>query len=138
MLSTQLKTRLEKIDDVLAKLVEQAKSGKPMVVEGKKDAQALLELGVGGRVLTVKTGGKSFLQATAEIESLGTSEVILLLDFDRRGREGTKQLQQNLERTNTKVNVQVWRELASLVSRDVQCIEGLPTYLATIQQKQAG
>jgi 5S rRNA maturation endonuclease (ribonuclease M5) len=137
-LSTQLKSRLEKIDDVLAKLVEQAKSGKPMVVEGKKDAHALLALGVGGKVLTVKTGGKSFLQATAEIESLGTSEVILLLDFDRRGREGTKRLQQNLERTNTKVNVQFWRDLASLVSRDVQCIEGLPAYLATIQQKQAG
>jgi 5S rRNA maturation endonuclease (ribonuclease M5) len=137
-LSTQLKSRLEKIDDVLAKLVEQAKSGKPMVVEGKKDAHALLALGVGGKVLTVKTGGKSFLQATAEIESLGTSEVILLLDFDRRGREGTKRLQQNLERTNTKVNVQFWRDLASLVSRDVQCIEGLPPYLATIQQKQAG
>ncbi|MDR0471151.1 MAG: toprim domain-containing protein [Nitrososphaerota archaeon] len=137
-MSTQLKSRLEKIDDVLAKLVEQAKSGKPMVVEGKKDAHALLALGVGGKVLTVKTGGKSFLQATAEIESLGTSEVILLLDFDRRGREGTKRLQQNLERTNTKVNVQFWRDLASLVSRDVQCIEGLPAYLATIQQKQAG
>ena len=137
-MSTHLKSRLEKIDDVLAKLVEQAKSGKPMVVEGKKDAHALSILGVGGKVLTVKTGGKSFLQATAEIESLGTSEVILLLDFDRRGREGTKRLQQNLERTNTKVNVQFWRELASLVSRDVQCIEGLPAYLATIQQKQAG
>ena len=137
-MSTHLKSRLEKIDDVLAKLVEQAKSGKPMVVEGKKDSHALSILGVGGKVLTVKTGGKSFLQVTAEIESLGTSEVILLLDFDHRGREGTKRLQQNLERTNTKVNVQFWRELASLVSRDVQCIEGLPAYLVTIQQKQAG
>jgi len=137
-LITLPKTRLEKIDKVIAKLVEQAENGKPMVVEGKKDAHALLTLGIGGRVFMVKTGGKSFLQATTEIEALGVTEVILLLDFDRRGREGTKRLQQSLERTNTKANTQLWRELASLVSRDVQCIEGLPAYLVTIQQKQAG
>ncbi|MDR0493877.1 MAG: toprim domain-containing protein [Nitrososphaerota archaeon] len=134
-MTTHLKTRLEKIDNVLSKLGEQVENGKPMIVEGKKDANALLELGVGGKVFTVKTGGKSFLQAAAEIESLGVEEVILLLDFDRRGREGTKRLQQSLERTNTKVNVRFWRELSALISHDVQCIESLPAYLATVQQK---
>jgi 5S rRNA maturation endonuclease (ribonuclease M5) len=137
-LTTRLKTRLEKIDKVLSKLVEQSENGKLMVVEGEKDANALLELGVGGKVFTVKTGGKSFLQATTEIESLGVDEVILLLDFDRRGKEGTKRLQQNLERTNTKANTRFWSELSALVSRDVQCIESLPSYLATVQQKAAG
>ena len=32
--------------------------------------QALQELGVNGTIVTVKTGGKSFLEATAEIEAL--------------------------------------------------------------------
>lgn len=109
-----------------------------MIVEGKKDVDALVELGVGGKVLTVKTGGKSFLQVTDEIEALGVDEVILLLDFDRRGREGTRRLQHNLEHTNTKANVRFWCELATLVSHDVQCIESLPAYLATTQQKAAG
>jgi 5S rRNA maturation endonuclease (ribonuclease M5) len=52
----------------------------------------------------VKTGGKSFLDVAAEIGCQPTSEVILLLDFDRRGREGTKLLQQSLERVQIKVN----------------------------------
>lgn len=115
--------------------MEAAAKGVPIVVEGKKDAQAIQQLGVNGKVLTVKTGGKSFLEATAEIEQFDTREVILLLDFDRRGREGTKRLQQNLERAKTKVNVRFWFDLQALVGREVQCIESLPSYLATTEQK---
>ena len=117
--------------------MEAAAKGAPVVVEGKKDAQAIQQLGVNGTVLTVKTGGKSFLEATAEIEQFGTREVILLLDFDRRGREGTKRLQQNLERAKIKVNARFWLDLQALVGREVQCIESLPSYLATTEQKAA-
>jgi 5S rRNA maturation endonuclease (ribonuclease M5) len=134
-LSTHLKDRQEKILQIISKLMEAAAKGVPIVVEGKKDAQAIQQLGVNGKVLTVKTGGKSFLEATAEIEQFDTREVILLLDFDRRGREGTKRLQQNLERAKTKVNVRFWFDLQALVGREVQCIESLPSYLATTEQK---
>jgi 5S rRNA maturation endonuclease (ribonuclease M5) len=134
-LSTHQKDRLERIQQIIAKLIEEAAKGKPVVVEGKKDAHALAELGVCGTVLTLKTGGKSFLDATAQIEKSGGREVVLLLDFDRRGIEGTKRLQQNLERLKIKANVKCWIELKALVSRDVHCIEGLPNYLLTIQNK---
>jgi 2,5-diamino-6-(ribosylamino)-4(3H)-pyrimidinone 5'-phosphate reductase len=134
-LSTHLKEKLEKIEQILSKLTEESAKGKPIVVEGKKDADALQELSVNGAILTVKTGGKSFLQATQEIEALGTSEVILLLDFDRRGREGTKRLQESLERGKIKVNVMFWRELHGLVSREIMCIEGLTSYLRSLQEK---
>ena len=70
-MSTHLKDKLEKIEQVLTKLVEESAKGKPIVVEGKKDVQALARLGVNGTVVTVKTGGKSFLEATQEIEALG-------------------------------------------------------------------
>lgn len=136
-MSTHLKDRQEKILQIISKLVEAAAKGAPVVVEGKKDAQAIQQLGVNGTVLTVKTGGKSFLEATAEIEQFGTREVILLLDFDRRGREGTKRLQQNLERAKIKVNARFWLDLQALVGREVQCIESLPSYLATTEQKAA-
>ena len=136
-MSTHLKDRQERILQVITKLTEAASKGTPVVVEGKKDAQALQHLGVNGTVLMVKTGGKSFLEATAEIEQFGAREVILLLDFDRRGREGTKRLQQNLERAKIKVNVRFWLDLQALVGREVQCIESLPSYLATTEQKAA-
>ncbi|MCW4000902.1 MAG: toprim domain-containing protein [Candidatus Bathyarchaeota archaeon] len=136
-MSTHLKDRLEKIHELIAKLASEAAKGKPIVVEGKKDAHALAELGINGAILTLKTGGKSFLEAAGEIEALGVGEVVLLMDYDRRGREATKRLQQDLERAHVKVNVRFWRELHGLVGRDVQCIESLPGYLATAQQKAA-
>ena len=63
-MSTHLKEKVEKIEQILTKLIEESAKGKPIVVEGKKDAEALQDLGVTGAILTVKTGGKSFLEAT--------------------------------------------------------------------------
>ncbi len=134
-MSSHLKDRLEKIQQLIDKLTEESAKGKPVVVEGKKDEQALRELGVNGKIVTVKTGGKSFLAATMEIEALSPTEVILFLDFDRRGKEGTKWLMQNLERAKIKVTVNLWRSLYGLVGHDLQCIESLPSYLNILQKK---
>jgi 5S rRNA maturation endonuclease (ribonuclease M5) len=137
-LSTHRKDRLEKIQQVIAKLAEEASKGKPVVVEGKNDAQALADLGVNGEVLTLKTGGKSFLEVITDIEVSGAREVILFLDFDRRGDEATARLKRELERLHIKVNTRLAWDLRALVNRDVQCIESLPAYLVTVEQKAAG
>ena len=107
------------------------------MVEGKKDVEALRALGVAGLVLTVKTGGKSFTEALVEIEQTGAAEVVLLLDFDRRGKEGTSRLKGNLERAKIKPNLTFWRALLALVGHEVQCIESLTSYLQTLEHKAA-
>ena len=134
-MSDWVKEKEEKIQHIIAKLAEESAEGKPIVVEGKKDAETLKELGINGRIVTIKTGGKSFLQVTEEIEQLGAREVILLLDFDRRGKEGTIRLKHNLERAKVKVNTRYWKELHAFVGREIQCIESLTSYLITIKQK---
>lgn len=134
-LSTHIKDKIERIEQSITKLTEESAKGKPIVVEGKKDAQTLADLGITGKILTVKTGGKSFLEVTTEIEDLKPREVILLLDFDRRGREGTKQLQQSLERVHIKVNVDFWRKLKSLTGHEIQCIESLMSYMQNLRLK---
>jgi 5S rRNA maturation endonuclease (ribonuclease M5) len=134
-LSTRLKEKEEKILQILEALAEESAKGKPIVVEGKKDVDALRALGVVGAVLTVKTGGKSFLDAVCEIEKMGVPEVILFLDFDRRGKEGTKRLKQSLERAKIKPNTKFWRELSALVGKEIQCVESLTAYLVTLRAK---
>ena len=134
-MSTHLKDKLERIELTIEKLLQESGKGIPIVVEGKKDNQSLRELGVNGTVLTLKTGGKNFLQATIEIETVDSKEVILLLDFDRRGKEATKRLQFDLERLKIKVNLRFWIELQALVGREIQCIESLPNYLRTLLKK---
>jgi 5S rRNA maturation endonuclease (ribonuclease M5) len=134
-LSTRLKDKEEKIKQIIDELTEESAKGKLVVVEGKNDELALQELGVCGKFLTVKTGGKSFLQASEEIERLGVKEVVLLLDFDRRGKEGTFRLKYNLERAKIKADMRFWRELQALVGRDIRCIESLQSFLSTLQEK---
>jgi 5S rRNA maturation endonuclease (ribonuclease M5) len=134
-LSTRLKEKEEKILQILTVLAEESAKGTPIVVEGKKDVAALRALGVTGILLTVKTGGKSFLDAVCEIEKMGPPEVILFLDFDRRGKEGTKHLKQSLERIKIKANTKLWRALSATAGKEIQCIESLTAYLHTLHQK---
>ena len=134
-MSTRLKDKEEKIQQIITKLIEESAKGKLVVVEGKKDEVALQELGVSGKFLTVKTGGKSFLDTVSEIEKMEAKGVILLLDFDRRGKEGTNRLKQSLERAKMKPNTKFWREISATVGKEIQCIESLPNYLQTLETK---
>ncbi len=134
-MSTRLKEKQEKILHLLEALAEESAKGTLIVVEGKKDLEALRTLNVTGPILTVKTGGKSFGQAVQQIEQACPSEVILLLDFDRRGKEGTGLLKRSLECAHIKPNLKFWSALSSLLAREVQCIEGLNAYLERLQRK---
>ncbi len=136
-MSTRLKEKQEKILQILKVLVEESKEGTPIIVEGKKDAKALRGFGVEGAVLTAKTGGKSFLDVVSEVEKIGADEVVLFLDFDRRGREGTKCLKMHFERAKIKTNLGFWRALSSLIGKELQCVEGLSGYLETLNVKIA-
>jgi len=133
--STRLKDKEERIQEILEVLKTESTNGTPIIVEGKKDVETLLALGVNGVLFAAKTGGKSFLDVTTELEQLGRREVILFLDFDRRGKEGTKKLKQSLERSGITPNITLWKELQALLRRDIQCIESLSAYLQTLREK---
>jgi 5S rRNA maturation endonuclease (ribonuclease M5) len=60
------------------------------------------------------------------------------MDFDKRGKEWTKRLTQHLEKTRIKPNSFFWKELLSLVRREVKDIEGLATYVETLRKKCGG
>jgi 2,5-diamino-6-(ribosylamino)-4(3H)-pyrimidinone 5'-phosphate reductase len=134
-LSTHLKDKEKKILQVLECLAEESAKGTPIIVEGKNDIEALKVLGVEGKIISAKTGGKSILDVISEVEKCTAKEVIMLLDFDRRGREWTKRLKQNLENTKTKINLTFWSRLLELVGTEVKDVEGLATYMETLKRK---
>lgn len=134
-MSTHLKEKEEKIQNLLERLIEESAEGTPIVVEGKKDIETLRALGVQGRIVSAKTGGKSRLDVISEMEKTGAHEVILLLDFDRRGKEWSKILKEHLERAKIRPNLKFWNELQGLVSREVKDIEGLTSYIETLKRK---
>jgi 5S rRNA maturation endonuclease (ribonuclease M5) len=136
-LSTRLQERVERIQLLFEKLGADSTKDCLIVVEGRKDVQALRELDVESEIVTAKTSRKSFLDLTVEIEKQSCPQVVLLLDFDRRGTELTKRLTQHLEAVRIKTNTNYWKELRALVGRDVKDIEGIPTYLQTLNKKLA-
>ncbi len=133
-MSTQLKEKIEKIEELLERLALQSTKGIPIIVEGQNDIGTLRKLAISGEIIAAKTK-KSFLALVTELEKLDVEEAILLMDFDRRGREWTKRLTQRLEQTRIMPNTFYWRELRVLVSRGSKDIEGLLPYLSTMKKK---
>jgi len=136
-LSTKTEKKLEKIQKLLERLAKQAATGTPIVVEGRNDVQSLHRLGVTGDIILAKTAGKSFLDVLGEVEQKGRSEVILLFDFDRRGKEWTRRMARRLEGMKVTPNLLFWKMLLGLVGRDVKDIEGLAAYLETLKNRSA-
>jgi len=134
-LSTRLRKREEKIEQIIECLKEESAKGTPIIVEGKNDTETLRALCVEGKIISAKTGGKSRLDVISEIEKTGTREVILLLDFDKRGREWTDMLKQLLEKAKIKTNLTFWNGLLRLAGRELKDIEGLAAYMQTLKRK---
>jgi 5S rRNA maturation endonuclease (ribonuclease M5) len=126
---------MEEVQSVLECLIEESMKRTPILVEGRKDIQALRELGVTGKIFSAKTAGKSRLDVMLEIEQSGPGEIILLLDFDRRGKEWTERLKQDLERIGTKPNLTFWSKLFGILGKDVKDVEGLVAYMRTLRKK---
>ena len=134
-MSAHLRQKAEKIQHLLECLNEESLKGTPILVEGKKDFQALRELGVEGKISSAKTAGKSRLDVIFEIEQSGQREIILLMDFDRRGKELTEKLRQELEKVRVRPNLTFWNKLFGIVGREVKDVEGLVTYIRTLKKK---
>ena len=134
-MSTRLKEKEEKILQALECLAQESAKDIPIIVEGKKDVEALRALAIEGKIIEAKTGGKSMLDVISEVEECGAQEVILLLDFDRRGREWTQGLEQYLEKMQIKANVVFWKKLRGIVGREVKDVEGLASYMETLKRK---
>ena len=134
-MSTKSERKLEKILKLLERLTKESTKGTPIIVEGRNDINALHELGLQGDIISAKSSGKSFLDVLGEVEGRGRREVILLMDFDRNGKEWTNRLARRLEEMRITPNLLFWKRLLGLVGHDVKDIEGLATYLETLRKK---
>lgn len=121
--------RAKRLREVLEVLCEINKSY-PVVVEGKKDLQALRKLGLSGEILLLHCG-KGLHEFSEELAE-NFSRVIVLLDWDAKGEALFTALTSNL-------NGQ-WEEYASfrellrlLCQKDIRDIEGIPVLLLRLE-----
>jgi 5S rRNA maturation endonuclease (ribonuclease M5) len=99
----------------------------PVIVEGRRDVAALRRLGLKGIISTLHCG--QTVAAFGERIARRFPCVILLLDWDRRGRQLHTQLTLHLEAEWEEHNY-IRQELISLCKSAISSIEDLPALLA--------
>ncbi|MBS7640155.1 MAG: toprim domain-containing protein [Candidatus Bathyarchaeia archaeon] len=131
---SSLERKFERLNYLIERLKDEISRGALLIVEGKRDILSLKYIGVNGNVIAIKSGRKTLQETLDEISSLN-KEVILLMDFDRRGKELTERLRRFLEETKVKVNLRFWKELCELLNGDIKDVEGLAVCLENLRRK---
>ena len=115
----------KEIDDI-KKFIKHLNSKKEsvVIVEGKRDSNALKKLGFSGKILEFHSfkGIVKFSDSVAKYKS-----VILLLDGDRKGRYLTKRIIDLLEH-RTKIDLSFKKKLISITKGKIRFIEQLICY----------
>jgi 5S rRNA maturation endonuclease (ribonuclease M5) len=119
--------RLELLEDILDQL-RVRNLDDPVLVEGKRDKDALFELGLNGEILLVNTGHT--LIEMCEDLSRRYTEIILMLDWDRKGHQLTANIERNLTPLGVKVDKSFMVRIFHLVSKETKEVEALDRLLA--------
>lgn len=108
----------------------------PVVVEGKRDTAALRDIGYTGVIIELNDG-RSVLSTVEDLaQSLGSSgKFVIMTDWDRTGGRLAKQLKEYGESSDLYPDLTIRRNLAQIFSKDISCIEELPTVIRTLNLK---
>ena len=102
----------------------------PIVVEGKRDVLALRNLGYKGELIELNDGKSVLFTVEILAKKLGSRGVfVILMDWDRTGEKLAKKLQKYGESCDLVPNLQIRKNISSLCSKDIVCIEELPTFI---------
>ena len=106
----------------------------PVIVEGKRDTIALRNLGYEGDLVELNDG-KSILSTVENlVRKYGRgSNFIVLMDWDRTGENLASKLKNYGESCDLVPNLRIRRELSVLCSKDITCIEELPTFVKMLR-----
>lgn len=127
--------RAEGIVEIIEELAR-LNLGVPVVVEGKRDEQALRELGLTGRIITFHRG--IGVMEFCERMDAECERLVLLMDWDRAGDELQRKLERELAGRWEKF-ASLRERLLKLCQRDVNDIEGLPALLRRLREyEEAG
>ena len=114
--------RLEEILKVLGRLKELS-ADRVILVEGRKDREALAYLGISGDVFQIQSSGGP--SAAAEyVESRG-GKAVILTDWDRRGGNLAAALRDILGRDNPDIDGSVREDLSRLSRHYIKDVEAL-------------
>lgn len=117
--------RLEEVERAIAS-IRRLDEGSCILVEGRRDRDALRSLGIGGDIICLRAGRGTISE---RLERISAVRIIVLVDFDPEGKDLAKLVSRLLERAGRSVDLSFWRRLRAYLGRDVRGIEGLVAYV---------
>lgn len=126
--------RVEKLKEVFEALYEVNKTV-PVIVEGKRDSEALKKLGLIGEIITLHRGNNlyEFCEEIAERHE----RVVLLLDWDERGESLYRFLSSHLK-GHWEAYANFREILKILCQKDIKDIESIPRFIRNLEGIRVG
>jgi len=123
------KKSIEDLEKIIDELGEENRSI-PIIVEGKKDIEALRKIDISGSIISVNAGVPliDFCDKIAQEHT----DIIILTDWDRKGGYLCRTIKRNLE---GRVNCNTKYRKFFAKNTMIRTLEGLPSWLETMKEK---
>jgi 5S rRNA maturation endonuclease (ribonuclease M5) len=122
---------LEAVEDLIRTLKDRPEAV-VILVEGRKDRQALACLGVGGEIVQVQNAGGIF--GVAEDLARQGQEAIILTDWDRKGGQLAELLRNALRANGVRFDDAIRARFSMLGKKEIKDIESLPSFISFLVQ----
>jgi 5S rRNA maturation endonuclease (ribonuclease M5) len=116
---------VQKVQKFVSMLNDESENGAIVVVEGKRDVDALVSIGFNGNVVTLN----NFKGVNGLVDNLEkVRKVILMLDMDRKGKYLTHKILTLLQYKGRNVDMFYKKRLAAITKGKVRHIEEIVIY----------
>lgn len=123
---------LEALEELIASLLDASYQGAAIIVEGRRDLQALRALGLPGPVIMASR--RSALDL-AEDAARNYPQIILLTDWDSKGDEMCKTIERHLRSVGSRPDREIRSRLKKLVKKEIKDVESLSQYAQRMREQ---
>ncbi|HUS76249.1 MAG TPA: toprim domain-containing protein [Methanothrix sp.] len=123
---------LQALEELIASLLDASYQGAAIIVEGRRDEQALRALGLPGPVIMASR--RSALDL-AEDAARDYPQIILLTDWDRKGDEMCKTIERHLRSAGSRPDGEIRSRLKKLVKKEIKDVESLSRYAERMREQ---
>jgi 5S rRNA maturation endonuclease (ribonuclease M5) len=122
---------LDALEEQISALLEASDQGAAIIVEGMRDMQALRALGINGPIILASRRPALEL---AEDAARRYKEIIVLTDWDRKGDEMARLIDQHLRAAGIRADLDIRNRLKKLVRKEIKDVESLSLYVERMRE----
>jgi 5S rRNA maturation endonuclease (ribonuclease M5) len=117
---------IEALEELIGSLLEVSLQGAAVIVEGRRDEQALRALGLRGPVIMASRRPALDL---AEDAARSYPQIVLLTDWDAKGDEMARIIELHLRSAGARPDLEIRSRLKRLVKKEIKDVESLSLYM---------